>query len=128
MTLDELATLPARLGLVEAKLEAMELRMGYSYAQPVACATPLWVPGLTPRELELLPALAAGLTGEEMGDLFCIEERTVRTHVSNLITKFQVSNRNTVATWALATGRADIAAIIELWRRYRPHLLMEAGR
>ena len=55
---------------------------------------------LTDREREVLALLAAGLSNPEIGKRLTIELSTVKTHVSNILSKLQVSNRMEAASVA----------------------------
>ncbi|MGH7828362.1 MAG: response regulator [Candidatus Binatia bacterium] len=48
---------------------------------------------LTKRELEILRLVAEGLTNEEIGKRLFISEKTVKTHLTNILDKLQVNNR-----------------------------------
>jgi DNA-binding NarL/FixJ family response regulator len=48
---------------------------------------------LTPRELEILRLVAAGLSNEEIGKRILISQKTVKTHLTNIFNKLQVNNR-----------------------------------
>jgi DNA-binding CsgD family transcriptional regulator/tetratricopeptide (TPR) repeat protein len=65
--------------------------------RPVAAANPF---GLTPRERQVLEHLVQGHTNRRIArDLF-ITEKTASVHVSNILTKLQVSNRGEAAAVA----------------------------
>jgi DNA-binding NarL/FixJ family response regulator len=85
----------------------------------------LWSPMLSPRERELLTYLAAGLSSQEIADHLIISERTVREHIANMLSKMLLPNRQTLISWAMLGGLAAVDDVIELWRRYRPHLVVE---
>lgn len=50
-------------------------------------------PDLSPREVEILERLAQGKTNQEIGSALFISPITVRNHVSNILSKLQLSNR-----------------------------------
>jgi DNA-binding NarL/FixJ family response regulator len=60
---------------------------------------------LTPREEEVLVAVARGLTNAEIGDELHIGLSTVKTHLASLMAKLGVRNRVEIALWAYETGR-----------------------
>lgn len=51
------------------------------------------LPGISPREEEVLSLLADGLTDKEIADRLGISPRTVETHVGSLLNKLGVRNR-----------------------------------
>jgi len=57
--------------------------------------------GLTPRELALIMKLVAGLSNKDLGREFCISERTVKHHLTNIYEKLGISNRLQLAIFAL---------------------------
>lgn len=59
---------------------------------------------LTEREVEVLVNVAQGLSNQDIADLLVISERTVRTHVSNILSKLQLANRTQAALYALKEG------------------------
>lgn len=63
---------------------------------------------LTGRELEVLGLVARGLSNEEIADRLSIGERTVRTHVSNILDKLRLANRTQATLYALREGLADL--------------------
>lgn len=60
---------------------------------------------LTPREEEVLLAVARGLTNGEIGDALHISLSTVKSHLAALMAKLGVRNRVEIALWAYETGR-----------------------
>ncbi|HUH07727.1 MAG TPA: response regulator transcription factor, partial [Egibacteraceae bacterium] len=60
--------------------------------------------GLTPREFEILPLLAAGRTNREIADALFISPRTVGVHVSRVLHKLEISRRAEVAETARRRG------------------------
>jgi NarL family two-component system response regulator LiaR len=69
---------------------------------------PLTEDPLTKRELEILKLVAQGLPNLEIAEQFVISERTVRTHVSNILAKLHLANRTQAALYALREGLADL--------------------
>jgi NarL family two-component system response regulator LiaR len=63
---------------------------------------------LTGRELEVLSLLARGLSNREIADDLVVSERTVRTHVSNILGKLHLANRTQAALYALREGLASL--------------------
>ena len=56
---------------------------------------------LTPREREVLALMVEGLNNPQIGDALYISVTTVRSHVSNVLSKLGVSNRAEAITLAL---------------------------
>ena len=71
---------------------------------------PLTEDPLTPREVEILQSVAQGLTNQEIADLLVVSERTVRTHVSNILEKLHLANRTQAALYALREGISSLDA------------------
>ncbi len=59
---------------------------------------------LTAREVEVLRHLALGRSNKEIGDVLCISEETVKTHVAKLLAKLQAENRAQAIVHALKRG------------------------
>ena len=59
---------------------------------------------LTDREIEVLRLIAGGLNNREIAERLVISEKTVKTHVSNLLSKLAVSDRTQAAIYALKEG------------------------
>ena len=62
--------------------------------------------GLTQREIEVLQQVARGLGDREIGYELGIGQRTVSTHVANLLTKLSVPSRSAAAAEAVRMGFA----------------------
>jgi len=56
---------------------------------------------LTERELEVLRLIARGMNNREIAEKMVISEKTVKTHVSNILGKLGVEDRTQAAIWAL---------------------------
>ena len=55
---------------------------------------------LTERERQVLQLIARGYTYRETGEELFISVKTVETHVSNVLRKLQLANRNELTRWA----------------------------
>jgi NarL family two-component system response regulator LiaR len=62
---------------------------------------------LTAREVEVLRLVAQGLSNQEIADRMVLSERTVRTHVSNILEKLHLANRTQAALYAVREGLAS---------------------
>jgi NarL family two-component system response regulator LiaR len=63
---------------------------------------------LTEREVEVLCLVARGLSNQEIADTLIVGEGTVRTHVSNILSKLHLANRTQAALYALREGLAPL--------------------
>jgi DNA-binding NarL/FixJ family response regulator len=72
-------------------------------AAPVA-AGPAPDSDLTERELEVLRLIAQGLSNQQIAQKLTISEKTVKTHVSNILGKLHVEDRTQAAIYALKKG------------------------
>jgi DNA-binding NarL/FixJ family response regulator len=57
---------------------------------------------LTRRELEIARLIAEGLTSQQIAARLFISERTVTTHVTNMLNKLGLSSRIQLASWVAA--------------------------
>ncbi|MEV2276498.1 AAA family ATPase [Nocardiopsis sp. NPDC049922] len=92
------ALLRVRHGLVDGAGRALE-----SGARPARTA-PVPPAGLTRREAEVLAEVAKGGTNREIGQALSISAKTVSVHLTNLMAKLGVSNRNAAAVRARDLG------------------------
>jgi NarL family two-component system response regulator LiaR len=65
---------------------------------------------LTGRETEVLRQLARGKSNKEIAASLVIAEKTVRTHVSNILAKLGVTSRTQAALHAVRTGLVSLEA------------------
>jgi NarL family two-component system response regulator LiaR len=63
---------------------------------------------LTEREVEVLRLVAQGHSNRQISDCLTISEATVRTHVSNILAKLDLSSRTQAALYALREGLASL--------------------
>jgi NarL family two-component system response regulator LiaR len=59
---------------------------------------------LTDRELEILKLVAQGMANQEISTRLVLSEQTVRTHVSNILSKLHLANRTQAALFAIREG------------------------
>lgn len=62
---------------------------------------------LTPREREVLHHLARGYAYKRIAQRLGISDRTVETHVGNVLRKLQLTSRHEVSHWAAKRGLVD---------------------
>ncbi|KZE36909.1 LuxR family transcriptional regulator [Bhargavaea cecembensis] len=63
--------------------------------------------GLTAREMEILLLIAKGRTNQDISDELFISLKTVKTHVSNILSKLGVDDRTQAAVYAYQNGLAE---------------------
>ncbi len=61
---------------------------------------------LTPREVEVLSLIAQGQSNREIATTLSISEKTVKTHVGNILSKLHLSDRTQAAIYAYKHGLA----------------------
>jgi len=64
---------------------------------------------LTPRERDVLTEIAHGRSNREIARTLGLAEKTVKTHVSAILTKLGVQDRTQAALYAVRTGLVDTA-------------------
>jgi DNA-binding NarL/FixJ family response regulator len=62
---------------------------------------------LTAREREVLAALGRGLSNRQLSDELFISEKTVKTHVSSVLSKLRLTDRTQAALYAVRAGLTD---------------------
>jgi len=60
--------------------------------------------GITPRELEILEAVAAGLSNKEVADRLFVSENTVKTHAARVFAKLSARRRTQAVQLAKEAG------------------------
>jgi DNA-binding NarL/FixJ family response regulator len=60
--------------------------------------------GLTAREREIAALIAQEKSNRELADVLVLSERTVETHVSNIMLKLNLTSRRQIASWAIERG------------------------
>lgn len=79
--------------------------LGAAPAAPTPEASPMpYIDNLTPREVEVLSLIAAGLTSGAIGRELQLSVRTVERHISNIYAKLNIRTRVQAAAYALDRG------------------------
>lgn len=73
---------------------------------------------LTPRESEVLRWLARGYSNKDIAEQMGVSEMTVKTHVSNTLSKLQLKSRTQAALWAIKYGFVGVDSIVLLREDY----------
>jgi DNA-binding NarL/FixJ family response regulator len=98
---------PAEVATAITAAAAGEVHLDAAVARQLArrmAAPQAGLTSLTAREREILALVAQGHSNREIADTLVISERTARTHVSNVLTKLQLSSRTQAALLAIREG------------------------
>ena len=87
-----------RAGMELTRIEALQLALGEP-ARPQRTRAEGPGPALGGRETEVARLVGAGLTNKEIGARLFISQRTVETHVRNILDKLGFSSRAQIAGW-----------------------------
>ena len=90
----------------EGKAMSFEQAIEYALAEQIAVPLPMVTPphdpnALTPREVEVLRWVAAGLSNAQVAGKLVISPRTVNTHLSSIYSKLGVNSRSAVTRYAV---------------------------
>jgi DNA-binding NarL/FixJ family response regulator len=100
--LDAIATVAAGDACFSPRLAAFVLQ---AFSAPAPEKNEL--ESLTPREREVLHHLARGYAYKRIAQRLGISDRTVETHVGNVLRKLQLTSRHEVSHWAAKRGLVD---------------------
>jgi DNA-binding NarL/FixJ family response regulator len=92
--------------LAQKMLNTFESSPGSSHLAP---------PPLTERELEVIRALAQGMSDRQIAGTLGISEKTVRNHTSNIYRKLHIFDRTQAVIYAIREGVIDVEEL-----EYRP--------
>lgn len=59
---------------------------------------------ISPRELDVVRLIAQGLSNREISQRLLLSDKTVKNHISNILSKLQLSARTQVAIYAIRNG------------------------
>jgi Response regulator containing a CheY-like receiver domain and an HTH DNA-binding domain len=71
-------------------------------SEPKAAPAKEALDSLTPRELEVLEQLTKGLSNKEIAQTLVVAEKTVKTHVSSILSKLHLTDRTQAALYAVS--------------------------
>jgi DNA-binding CsgD family transcriptional regulator len=94
-------------GLREAFLRNTTARLPRPYRLSARRTASARAGGLTEREREVAGLVARGRSNREIAEALVLGERTIETHVSNILSKLGLTSRREIATWAQERGLAD---------------------
>jgi DNA-binding NarL/FixJ family response regulator len=98
---------PAEVATAITAAAAGEVHLDSAVARQLArrmAAPQAGLTSLTAREREILALVAQGQSNRDIADTLVISERTARTHVSNVLSKLQLSSRTQAALLAIREG------------------------
>jgi DNA-binding NarL/FixJ family response regulator len=61
---------------------------------------------LTPTETKVVQLVAKGMANREIADQLNVSQRTIESHVSNMLNKTSLNNRTELARWAIESSMA----------------------
>jgi len=88
-----------------SRMEALRLALGESEQAEVAASDGAERAALGKRELDVARLVAEGLSNKQIAARLFISDRTVATHVGNILNKLGFNSRAQVATWVASSNR-----------------------
>ena len=88
-----------------SRVAALRLALGESDQAEVAASDGAESASLGKRELEVARLVAEGLSNKQIAARLFISDRTVATHVGNILNKLGFNSRAQVATWVASSNR-----------------------
>lgn len=89
------------------RLMASRLLDHFAQSRPFSSSLSVELEALTTRELEILKELNTGATNREIANRLVISERTVKNHVSNILSKLNLKSRHEASHFARRHGLSD---------------------
>ena len=87
---------------------SMATKLMAEFAAMARRGTEARLPKLTPRELDVMRAIARGMSNREIARVLFISENTVRSHVQNILDKLQLNSRMEAAIYAMREKLVDL--------------------
>ena len=94
---------------VESSLKQANRLLRHSNRSTLEESTRIQVPGnveLTPTELKVVQLVAQGMANREIAEKLNVSQRTIESHVSNMLNKTNFHNRTELARWAIESNMA----------------------
>jgi len=94
---------------VESSLKQANRLLRHSNRFTLDESTRIQVPGnveLTPTELKVVQLVAQGMANREIAAKLNVSQRTIESHVSNMLNKTNLHNRTELARWAIESNMA----------------------
>ena len=94
---------------VESSLKQANRLLRHSNRFTLDESTRIQVPGnveLTPTELKVVQLVAQGMANREIAAKLNVSQRTIESHVSNMLDKTNLHNRTELARWAIESNMA----------------------
>ncbi len=79
----------------------------FSHPAPDLEAKPSLTEELSERERQVLELLVTGMTNKEIADVLVVTENTIKTHLTNILSKLHLQNRIQAAVYAVSKGLVD---------------------
>ncbi len=94
---------------VESSLIQASRLMGRNNRMSLDDGNKIQVPSnveLTPTELKVIQLVAQGLSNRQIAEKLNVSQRTIESHVSNMLNKTSLKNRTELARWAIESNMA----------------------
>lgn len=93
--------LPNLLARMEAVLRRCRWQNESSQKKSVSLNKDVNIDALTPKEKEVLELVAKGASNQQIADILCVRDVTVKTHLNSIFKKLKVTNRTQAVLLAM---------------------------